>query len=100
MRRLGRIDFGATATSLAEVVVNEPSVKADTIVSAWLHPRATADHTVEEHLLAPIRIVAGPCTAGVGFTVYAICGADPSAKGKQPGATGQWFFAFDTGSTS
>lgn len=67
------VDFGSypgkTDTSVA--VTGQSGIVAGSIVSAWIRPAATADHTADEHLVEPIRVLAGNISAGVGFTIYA-----------------------------
>jgi hypothetical protein len=67
------IDFGAfPGKSDASILVPETGVSSHptSIAEAWLVPVATADHTDDEHLVESIAVRAGPCVAGVGFTVY------------------------------
>lgn len=82
------IDFGAfPGKSLASVLIAETGVSEHptSLAEAWLVPVATADHTADEHLVETIRLVAGPCVAGVGFTVYAI---NTSELTERPGIDG------------
>lgn len=67
------VDFGAypgkTDTSVA--VTGQTSIVAGSVVQAWIRPVATADHSADEHLVEPIRVIAGNIVAGTGFTIYA-----------------------------
>jgi hypothetical protein len=66
------LDFGAhPGKSHASVVITgQASIVSGSIVQAWLRPVVTADHTADEHLVAPIRIVAANIVAGTGFTIH------------------------------
>ena len=96
-----KVNFGSSGDTYASATVLAPEVTALTIASAWLYPKATDDHTIEEHIATPIRVIAGACTAGVGFTIYAIVESDNPApmnrskNAKIPTVTGQWFVAVD-----
>lgn len=91
MRGRAKLDFGAfPGASDASISVAAPEVTSDTIVNAWLYPKATADHSVDEHHLAPIRVSASACTAGVGFTIRGVV----DAVGQATRTHGQWFVAW------
>jgi hypothetical protein len=83
------INFGAApGTFEASVAVTgQGSILAGSLVEAWIMPTATADHSADEHLIDPPRIIAGTVSAGVGFTVYGYAretGASPvNADGRQ-----------------
>lgn len=66
------LDFGAFpgASDASVAVTGQGSILAGSLAEAYLFPAATTDHTADEHLVETIRIVAGPVTAGVGFTIY------------------------------
>lgn len=67
------VNFGAFPgtheTTVA--VTGQASIVAGSLVEAWLRPEATADHSVDEHLHEPIRLLAADIIAGTGFTIYA-----------------------------
>lgn len=67
------IDFGSwPGNAHATVdVTGQATITGTSRTEAWILPAATADHTADEHLVEAIRIVAGPATAGVGFTIHA-----------------------------
>jgi hypothetical protein len=69
------VNFGAfPGSSEASVAVTgQATIVAGSIVDAWIRPEATADHTADEHIEEPIRIVAGSIVAATGFTIYARC---------------------------
>jgi hypothetical protein len=59
---------GTSDTSVA--VTGQTGILAGSLVEAWLFPTATADHSADEHMLEPIRVVAGDIVAATGFTIY------------------------------
>ena len=67
------IDFGAfPGGSDASVFVSAPTIAGGSLVEAWLYPSATADHTVDEHIVESIKVFAGNVVASSGFTIYAV----------------------------
>lgn len=67
------INFGTAATPTMNpsvAVTGQGSILSGSLVEAWLFPASTADHSVDEHLAENLKIIAGPPTAGVGFTIY------------------------------
>lgn len=70
------ITFGAfPGASDVTVTVAAAGVGAGSEIEAWIFPVATADHTVDEHIIDPPRIVAHSVNAGVGFSVTAVAQA-------------------------
>lgn len=69
------VDFGVfPGSSEASVAVTgQASIVAGSLAEAWLRPEATADHTVDEHVAEPIRVVATDIVAATGFTIRAFC---------------------------
>ncbi len=70
---VGEVDFGAwpgtTDTTLA--ITGQGSIVAGSVVSAWLYPKATTEHSLDEHVVEEIDIYAGNIVAATGFTIYA-----------------------------
>lgn len=66
------IDFGTFPgnTNVTLNITGQASITAGAEVDAWLSPAATADHSIDEHVVDGPRIMAGNVTAGVGFTIY------------------------------
>lgn len=66
------IDFGAFPgkTDATVAVTGQGSIASNSLVEAWIFPTATSDHSSDEHLADPPRILAGNVSAGVGFTIY------------------------------
>lgn len=67
------IDFGpfpgAMNASLA--ITGQAAIVAGSLVEAWIRPAATADHTADEHIVDPPRVIAADIVAGTGFTIHA-----------------------------
>jgi len=71
------VNFGAFPGSYdTSVAVAQPAILGTSLVEAWLYPVATADHSADEHLVEPIKVIAGNVVAGVGFTIYAFYDSD------------------------
>lgn len=74
------VNFGAAPGSFdTSVAVADASITGAALTEAWLYPVATAEHSVDEHIMATagITVVAGAPSAGVGFTIYAVGDAGP-----------------------
>jgi hypothetical protein len=67
----GEIDFGAGASDATLAITGQTGITAGSKVSAWVFPKATTDHTADEHWLETISVHAGNIVAGIGFTIYA-----------------------------
>lgn len=59
---------GASDTSVA--VTGQAGIVSGSLVEAWIRPEATADHSVDEHMVETIKVFAGNIVAGTGFTIY------------------------------
>jgi hypothetical protein len=85
------VDFGAfpgkADTSVA--VTGQATILTTSLVEAWIRPQdATADHSVDEHIMAQtgiIVVIAGNIVAGTGFTIYAMTGAADGADARMYG---------------
>lgn len=68
------IDFGAfpgsTYTTVA--VTGQGSILTGSLAQAEIRPVATGDHSIEEHMAAPIKLWAANIVAGTGFTIHAL----------------------------
>jgi hypothetical protein len=65
------LDFGASgATDVALAVTGQTGIVAGSLVDAWLMPAATLDHSVDEHRVEELEVMAGNIVAGTGFTIY------------------------------
>jgi hypothetical protein len=65
------VDFGGKATDTT-VAVSQPAISTEK-VEAWVIPTATATNTLDNHWVEELSVIAGPASAGVGFTIYAKC---------------------------
>lgn len=67
------VDFGAWPGDGYKTVAitGQTTIGSASVVRALVRAVATADHTVDEHRVAPIRVFAGDVIAGVGFTISA-----------------------------
>lgn len=66
------LDFGAGAGDASVVITGQTQLAADSAVQAWLAPDDTDDHTADEHLAEPIRVLVTDVVPGVGFTIRGI----------------------------
>lgn len=65
------LDFGATSVADASVVITgQAEILATSKVEAFIRLEASADHSIDEHRVEPIKITAGNIVAGTGFTIY------------------------------
>jgi len=76
------INFGAFPGSgdASVAVTGQTAILAGSLVEAWVYPTATSDHSVDEHLIDPPRVIAGNVSAGVGFTIYGFPRNDPKPQ--------------------
>jgi hypothetical protein len=67
------IDFGAHPgnTNVALDITGQTEIASGAEVDAWLTAIATADHSIDEHVIDGPTVIAGNVQAGVGFTIYA-----------------------------
>ncbi len=65
------LNFGAfPGASDASVAVAQAAIGTGNLVEAWIWPVATADHTIDEHMVETFQVFAANIVAGVGFTIY------------------------------
>lgn len=66
------LDFGSPDASDGSVdITGQAGIIAGSTVNAWINPIVSVDHSIDEHLLQPLRIIAGNIVPGTGFTIYA-----------------------------
>lgn len=67
------IDFGVFpgASDASLDITGQTGIDSASVVTAWLQPADTDDHTADEHRLETISVMAGNVIPGVGFTIYA-----------------------------
>jgi len=73
------IDFGAFPgkTDATVTVMGQAAIVSGSLCEGWLIPVATADHSEDEHRLAPMKVRAGPPTAGSGFPIFCVVEDNP-----------------------
>lgn len=66
------IDFGAFpgSSDASVVITGQAAIVAGSLVEAWIRPEATADHSVDDHIVDPPEVIAATIVAGTGFTIY------------------------------
>lgn len=70
------LDFGAYpgAAQASVAVAGQAAILTTNAAEAWIRPQdATADHTVDEHVVEQLKITAGNIVAATGFTIYGEC---------------------------
>lgn len=70
------VDFGSfPGTSQAFVVITgQSSIQTSNLVEAWIRPQdSTAQHSVDEHVIERLKVVAGSIVNSVGFTIWVEC---------------------------
>lgn len=79
------VNFGTFPGSTAAKVdiTGQGSILAGSLVEAWLLPVATGDHSVDEHRMEPIRVIASDISAGVGFSIWAYYTGIPQSEPTQ-----------------
>lgn len=67
------VDFGAFPgkTDATVTVTGQAGILSTSTVQAWIVPKATTDHSADEHVIDAPEVLAGAISAGVGFTIYA-----------------------------
>ena len=96
------IDFGAFPgkTDASLDVTGQAAITAGSFVEAWIRPANTSDHSADEHVVDPPRVVAGNIAAGVGFTIYAVsahgdgCWSASKQNPRAPMPYGKWTVAW------
>ncbi len=84
---------GESDTTVA--ITGQSGILSNSLVEAWIFPSATSDHSADEHIVDPPRIMAGNVVAGVGFTIYGVDQnklSDP--QGRSPKVYGSWNVAW------
>jgi hypothetical protein len=68
------LDFGAFPgkTDASITVTGQALILAGSLVEAWVFPAATSDHSVDEHIVEQLQVVANTVVAGTGFTITGI----------------------------
>jgi hypothetical protein len=66
------VDFGSGAPIATLAVTGQAAILAGSLVSCWIKPEATTDHSAGEHIVEDIKVVGADILAGIGFTIYAL----------------------------
>jgi hypothetical protein len=82
------INFGAFpgSTDASVAVTGQTDILAGSSVFASLRATATADHSVDEHVVEEMDVLAGSIIPGTGFTIY--------ARTRNTAISGQWSVAW------
>jgi hypothetical protein len=67
------VNFGTGKNDTTVVVTGQTGILTTSMLDAWVMAAATSDNRVDEHWVEDLEIVAGNISAGVGFTIYAVC---------------------------
>lgn len=67
------VDFGAFPgkSDMTATVTGQTGISGGALVEAWIWPLATADHSVDEHRVEEITVMADSIVAATGFTIFA-----------------------------
>jgi len=79
------VNFGAGG-DMSSVVIAQPDIVTGSVVQAWLSPVATADHSVDEHIVEELDVFAHSIVPGAGFTI--------TARTRNKPLTGLWTVAW------
>jgi hypothetical protein len=68
------LDFGAFpgASDAKLDITGQAAILSGSLVEAWMLPADTADHKADEHIVEPLKVMAGNVVAGTGFTIYGV----------------------------
>lgn len=64
------LDFGTGVPEISLAVTGQAGITGTSLVDAWVIPKATTNHSVDEHRVEGLEITAGNIVAGTGFTIY------------------------------
>ncbi len=65
------LDFGTPSKPAASVAVTgQAGIVAGSKVEAFVRLEATATHSIDEHRIEQLKVMAGNIVAGTGFTIY------------------------------
>jgi hypothetical protein len=66
------LDFGAFpgATYTTVAVTGQAAIVAGSLAEAWIRPIATTDHSIDDHIIDPPRVIVANIVAGTGFTIH------------------------------
>ena len=67
---IAQLDFGASSKTATVVVSNIGTISSTSVVLCAMRIVATAEHSVDDLLVDPIRLAITSIVAGTGFTIY------------------------------
>ena len=84
------VDFGAFPGSshTTVTVTGQTGILGTSSVEAWVRCEDSADHTADEHAIAPLRVQAASITAGTGFVIHAM-NTNPATEPVAPTTAGR-----------
>lgn len=67
--------FAHPNTEASVTVTGQTAITANSFVEAWIRaePAGSTNHSMDEHYVENIKIIAGNITAGVGFEIRGEC---------------------------
>jgi len=67
--------YGQPNTEAKVTITGQAAIIAGSLVEAWIRaePAGSADHSMDEHSIENIRVVAGNIAAGIGFDILGEC---------------------------
>jgi hypothetical protein len=68
------LDFGSSPSQLASIAITgQTGIQSSSFIEAWIMPvSATANNTIDDQIVSPVRIVANTIVVGVGFTITGV----------------------------
>lgn len=65
------IDFGAFPGKMdaSVTITGQAGIVSGSLVEAWIRPVASSDHSIDEHRIESLKVVANDIVAGTGFTI-------------------------------
>lgn len=86
------LDFGAFpgASDAAVYVPGQAGIFTFSSVEAWIRLEATVDHSVDEHRVEMLAVVAGGIVAGDGFWIYGRSASSLASHGTGAQLYGKW----------
>lgn len=70
------LDFGAFpgVSDASVAVTGQTGILSGSLVEAWIFPKATTDHSEDEHMLESFRVYVpfSSIVAGTGFTIFGV----------------------------
>ncbi len=73
------LDFGAFPGSFDTFIniTGQTNILTTSFIEAWIAPKNTVDHSVDEHIVDAPKVFAANILSGIGFTIYALANYIP-----------------------